>query len=70
MNNTRFPINKDIFLTRIRTQLNSKTPVLATTASNPYSDTNAGGALGFVGGAGSVVLNGTIYFLTIKLAAA
>ena len=24
MNNTRFPINKDIFLTRIRTQLNSK----------------------------------------------
>src|SRR5689334_2938299 len=23
-NNTRFPINKDIFLTRIRTQLNSK----------------------------------------------
>jgi PBP1b-binding outer membrane lipoprotein LpoB len=26
VNNTRFPINKDIFLTRIRTQLNSKTP--------------------------------------------
>src|SRR5687768_18218010 len=24
VNNTRFPINKDIFLTRIRTQLNSK----------------------------------------------
>lgn len=26
VNNTRFPINKDIFLTRIRSELNSKTP--------------------------------------------
>ncbi len=26
VNNTRFPINKDIFLTRIRAQLNSRTP--------------------------------------------